>query len=59
MNLPTNKEMSNYYKRVYAILLQARDDPAKLDEHIRLIALEMDEEDAAYVEKKLGIKPVD
>jgi len=40
-------------KRVLAMLLQLKKNPAKLDELIETFSLEMEEEDVALVEKKL------
>ena len=55
--MPSNKEMSSYYKRMLLILkeveIEAGSSPT-LKRHIRAIETEMDAEDVAYVEKKLS-----
>ena len=41
-------------KRTLAMLLRIEANPSEVKEFIKLYSLEMDEEDVAYVEKKLG-----
>jgi len=54
--MPTEKELSSYYKRVYAMILRIKRGDLTPDQAAEDIRIEMDAEDAAYVEKILGEK---
>ena len=51
--MPTSQELRSIQKRMLAMLLQAKQDPSKLDELIKLYSLEMEQEDVAYVKQQL------
>ena len=49
----TNKELIAFQRRMYFQLLSVKNDPKQLDYLLQQIKTEMDEEDAAYVEKQI------
>ena len=49
----TNKELTAFQRRMYYQLLAVEADPNQLSHMLRQIKTEMDEEDAAYVEKQI------
>jgi len=54
--MPPLHEMRSIQKRTLALLKKAEQDPSKLPEIIREYSIEMEEEDVAYVEKKMQQK---
>jgi hypothetical protein len=52
----TSQELRSYYKRMLCILkeIEVENPSPTLKKHIRAIEIEMDEEDVAYVEKKIA-----
>jgi len=52
--MPTSQELRSIQKRMLAMLLQAKQDPSRLDELIKLYSLEMEQEDVALVKQELG-----
>ena len=49
----TNKELTVFQRRMYFQLLAVQQDPDQLTHLLRQVKTEMDEEDAAYVEKQI------
>ena len=51
--MPTNEEQRAIQKRVLTMLIKAEKDPSRLPELIEEYSIEMQQEDVAFVEKKL------
>jgi len=52
--MPTNEEQRAIQKRVLTMLIKAEKDPSRLAELIEEYSIEMQQEDVAFVEKRLN-----
>ena len=53
--MPPSHEQRAVQKRTYTMLLEALQDPKVLHRLVKHYKIEMEQEDAAYVERALGI----